>query len=69
MIEVVDVLKLMDEFSLVQIEDESQVREPMLVCEALLEMEDLDEGFLAVVTGIEAVEKMVKLSIKLVETE
>lgn len=69
MIEAVDVLKLMDEYSLVQIEDEAQEREPMLVCEALLEMEDLDEGFLAVVTGIEAVDKMVKLSIELRETE
>lgn len=69
MIEVVDLLKLMNEYSLVQIEDEAQEREPMLVCEALLEMEDLDEGFLAVVTGISVVDKMVKLSIELRETE
>lgn len=69
MIEVVDLLKLMDEYSLVQIEDEAQEREPMLVCEALLEMEDLDEGFLAVVTGIESADNMVKLSIELRETE
>lgn len=69
MIEVVDVLKLMDEFSLVQIEDEAQEREPMYVWQALSEMEDLDEGFVAVVTGISSADKMVKLSIALRETE
>lgn len=69
MIEAVDVLKLMDECSLVQIEDETQEREPMPVWQALLEMEDLDEGFLAVVTGISVADKMVKLSIALRETE
>lgn len=69
MIEVVDVLKLMDEFSLVQIEDEAQEREPMPVWEALCEMEQLDEGYLAIVTGICVADKMVKLSIELRETE
>jgi hypothetical protein len=69
MIEAVDVLKLMDRESLVQIEDEVQEREPMPVWEALWEMEQLDEGYMAIVTKIEAVDKMVKLSIKLVETE
>ena len=42
MIEAVDVLKLMDEFSLVQIEDEAQLREPIYVWQALSEMKDLD---------------------------
>lgn len=69
MIEAVDVLKLMDEYSLVQIEDETQEREPMSVLEALWEMEDLDEGFKAIVTGIGVADKMVKLSIELRETE
>lgn len=54
MIEAVDLLKLMDRESLVQIEDEVQEREPMPVWEALWEMEQLDEGFLAVVTEIES---------------
>lgn len=69
MIEAVDVLKLMDRESLVQIEDETQEREPMSVLEALWEMEDLDEGFKAIVTGIGVANKMVKLSIELRETE
>lgn len=69
MIEAVDLLKLMDRESLVQIEDETQEREPMSVLEALWEMEDLDEGFKAIVTGIGVADKMVKLSIELRETE
>lgn len=69
MIEAVNLLKLMDRESLVQLEDEVQEREPMPVWEALWEMEQLDEGFLAVVTGISVVDKMVKLSIELRETE
>lgn len=69
MIEAVDLLKLMDRESLVQIEDETQEREPMSVLEALWEMEDLDEGFKAIVTGIGVANKMVKLSIELRETE
>ena len=69
MIEAVDVLKLIDRESLVQIEDETQEREPMSVLEALWEMEDLDEGFKAIVTGIGVANKMVKLSIELRETE
>lgn len=69
MIEVVDLLKLMDRESLVQIEDEVQEREPMSVWDALWEMEQLDEGYLAVVTEIGVADNMVKLSIKLVETE
>lgn len=69
MIEAVNLLKLMDRESLVQLEDEVQEREPMPVWEALWEMEQLDEGYLAVVTGIESVDMMVKLSIELRETE
>lgn len=69
MIEAVNLLKLMDRESLVQLEDEVQEREPMPVWEALWEMEQLDEGYLAVVTGIEAVDMMIKLSIELRETE
>lgn len=69
MIELVDVLKLMDEFSLVQLEDEAQEREPMYVWQALSEMEDLDEGFMAIITGISTANNMVKLSIELRETE
>ena len=69
MIEAMDVLKLMDEFSLVQIEDEAQLREPIYVWQALSEMKDLDEGFVAIVTGIESADNMVKLSIELRETE
>lgn len=69
MIEAVDILKLMNRESLVKIEDEVQEREPMPVWEALSEMEDLDEGFVAVVTGISSADKMVKLSIALRETE
>lgn len=69
MIEAVDLLKLMDRESLVQIEDEVQEREPMPAWEALWEMEQLDEGFVAIVTGIESADNMVKLSIELRETE
>lgn len=65
MIEAVDLLKLMDRESLVQIEDEVQEREPMPVWEALWEMEQLDEGYLAIVTGIGVADKIVKLSIEL----
>lgn len=65
MIEAVDLLKLMDRESLVQIEDEVQEREPMPVGEALWEMEQLDEGYLAIVTGIGVADKIVKLSIEL----
>lgn len=68
MIEAVDLLKLMDRESLVQIEDEVQEREPMPVWEALWEMEQLDEGFLAVVTEIESADNVVKLSIELRES-
>ena len=69
MIEAVNLLKLMDRESLVQLEDEVQEREPMPVWEALWEMEQLDEGFVAIVTGIESADNMVKLSIELRETE
>lgn len=69
MIEVVDLLKLMDRESLVLIVDEVQEREPMPVWEALWEMEQLDEGYMAIVTGIEVADNMVKLSIELRETE
>lgn len=65
MIEAVDLLKLMDRESLVQIEDETQEREPMPVWEALWEMEQLDEGYMAIITGIGVADKMVKLSIEL----
>lgn len=69
MIEAVNLLKLMDRESLVLIEDEVQEREPMPVWEALCEMEQLDEGYLAIVTEICVADKMVKLSIELRETE
>lgn len=69
MIEAVDILKLMNRESLVKIEDEVQEREPMPVWEALWEMEQLDEGYMAIVTEIEVVDMMVKLSIELRETE
>ena len=69
MIEAVNLLKLMDRESLVQLEDEVQEREPMPVWEALWEMEQLDEGFVAIVTGIESADNMMKLSIELRETE
>lgn len=69
MIEAVNLLKLMDRESLVQLEDEVQEREPMPVWEALWEMEQLGEEFVAIVTGIESADNMVKLSIELRETE
>lgn len=69
MIEAVNILKLMNRESLVKIEDEVQEREPMPVWEALWEMEQLDEGYMAIVTEIEVVDMMVKLSIELRETE